>query len=259
MWIEVIVALLSALVGTYFGAFFLSKSEEYKVKKVRGIAIRALKIVAGYSKHNGTYNLACQELNAKLNIAEKRAVIVLLHKLGLPIQTPANAPFDIKEIQLSNEMIDLELIDDAKVQIEHGHCDHLFYEDPDKYFTENMRIYTLRRLAKRFVEETLGHSTYKQADEMIYYPEAWRTDYSWGEKKAVWVFKCQVTSSEYFHNDGTPDQEKLSKLQNEVDTGLWDNYLLWVAEAYDNLSLGTNLSNKFLQMTDAQSMQQPKG
>lgn len=256
MWKEIVIALLSALIGTYFGTFFLSKREESKVKKVRKIAIRALTIVANYSKHNGTYDKACQELNAKLNIAEKRAVIVALHKLGLPIRIPANAPFNIKEIHLSNDVIDSDLLDDIRVQIEHGQCDHLFYEDPDKYFSDNMRIYTLRELAKRFIEDTLGHSTYKPEEEKIWYPDNWLTSYSWGEKKALFVFRSQVTLSVYFHNDGTPDQDKLSQLQTEVDTGLWDNYLLWVAEAYDNLSSGTNLSNKFLQMANAQSTQQ---
>lgn len=93
MWKEIVIALLSALIGTYFGTFFFSKREESKVKKVCKIAIRALKIVANYSKYNGRYDKACQELNAKLNIAEKHAVIVALHKLGLPIRIPANAPF----------------------------------------------------------------------------------------------------------------------------------------------------------------------
>lgn len=248
MWVDIIIALASALIGTYFGTYFLAKREENKVKKVRAIAIRALDIIKGYSKHNGTYDKACQELNMKLNIAEKRAVIVALHKVGLPIQIPANAPFDIKNIRLSNDVIDKDLLDDAKTQIEHGHCDHLLYEDPDKYFTENLRIETLRSLAKRFVDNTLAYSTYKKDEEMIYYPESWLTSYSWGEKKAICVFKYQVTSNMYFHNDGTPDKEKLEELKTEVSTGLWDNYLFWAQEAYDNLMQGSNLTNRFLQM-----------
>ena len=103
---------------------------------------------------------------------------------------------------------------------------------------------------------TLGHSTYKQEEEKILFPDNWLTSYSWGEKKALWVFKSQVTSSVYFHNDGTPDQDKLSQLKTEVDTGLWDNYLLWVGESYENLSTGTNLSNIFLQIANAQYTQQ---
>lgn len=259
MWTEIIIALLSALIGTYFGTFFLSKREESKVKKVRKIAIRALKIVVSYSKHNGTYDKACQELNAKLNIAEKRAVIVALHKLGLPIQTPANAPFDIKDIRLSNEVIDKDLLDDAMVQIEHGHCDHLFYEDPDKYFSENLRIYTLRSLAKRLVDSTLSRCSYHKVDDKVYFPDGWVDMYSWGELKAIYVFRFQIATSLYFKKDGSPDETRLSQLKYEVDTGLWDNYLLWAAEAYDNLSSGTNLSNTFLQMANAQAAQQPKG
>lgn len=248
MWADIIIALASALIGTYFGTYFLAKRQEKKVKKVRAIAIRALDIIKGYAKHNGTYDKACQELNTKLNFAEKRAVIVALHKIGLPIQTPVNAPFDIKNIQLSNNVIDKDLLDDAKTQIEHGHCDHLLYEDPDKYFAENMRIETLRNLARKFVDTTLAYSTYKKDEEMIYYPDSWLTSYSWGEKKAIWVFKCQVTSNMYFHNDGTPDKSKLEELKIEVSTGLWDNYLFWAQEAYDNLMQGSNLTNRILQM-----------
>lgn len=249
MWKEIIIALLSALVGTYFGTFFLSKREESKMKKVRNIALRAIKIIHGYAKSSGTYDMANAELNAKLNIAEKRAVIVALHKLGLPIQTPVNAPFDIKDIKLNNEMIDKDFLEDAKVQIEHGHCDHLYYEDPEKYFSENLRTSSLRSLAKRFVDEILSHSTYKKSDETIYYPDSWASNYSWGEKKAIGVFKCQITNSIYFHSDGTPDPDKLEKLKTEVDAGLWDNYLFWTFEAYDNLSLGTNLASQILQNT----------
>ncbi|WP_337666578.1 hypothetical protein [Prevotellamassilia timonensis] len=261
MWIDIIIALASALIGTYFGTYFLAKREEKKVKKVRAIAIRTLNIIKEYAKHNGTYDKACQELNTKLNIAEKRAVIVALHKIGLPIQTPVNAPFDIKNIQLSNGVIDKDLLEDAKTQIEHGYCDHLLYVDPDKYFSENLRIDTLRNLARKFVDTTLAYSTYKKDEEMIYFPESWLTSYSWGEKKAIWVFKCQVTSNMYFHNDGTPDKSKLEELKTEVSTGLWDNYLFWAQEAYDNLMQGSNLTNRFLQIAVPQqntNQQNPK-
>lgn len=48
MLMQIIVALIGALIGTYFGAFFLIKTGERKQKKLRNIAIRALKIVKGY-------------------------------------------------------------------------------------------------------------------------------------------------------------------------------------------------------------------
>lgn len=39
MWVDITIALASALIGTFFGTFFLAKREENKVKKVRAIAI----------------------------------------------------------------------------------------------------------------------------------------------------------------------------------------------------------------------------
>lgn len=59
----------------------------------------------------------------------------------------------------------------------------------------------------------------------------------------------------YFKSDGTPDMEKQDKLKQEIDMGLWDNYLLWSNEAYDNLVKGSDLTNKFLQMATPQHLQ----
>ena len=75
MWVDITTALASALIGTYFGTFFLAKREENKVKKVRAIAIRALEIIKGYAKYNGTYNKACQELNTKLKSLQVCGII----------------------------------------------------------------------------------------------------------------------------------------------------------------------------------------
>ena len=41
---------------------------------------------------------------------------------------------------------------------------------------------------------------------------------------------------------------ELDELKDEVSTGLWDNYLCWAQEAYDNLMQGSNVTNRFLQM-----------
>lgn len=247
---DVIIALISALVGTYCGTFFLSKRQEAKIEKIRKIAIRALNIIIVYAKNNGTYINASQEFNAKLNVAEKRAVIVALHKLGIPIQMPVNAPFDIRNVRFAQEAIDMAFIKDAIIQVKHGFCDHLFYEDPDKYFSENIRIYSLRYLAKRFVNEMLSFSAYNKEQELITLPDSWLTSYSYGERKALWIFRCQVTTNIYFLASGKADPKEMEKLCMEIDTGLWDNYLLWLPEAYENISSGTNLSNKFLQMAN---------
>ena len=53
---EIIIAFLTALVGgligTYGGARFLNLREDYKMKKVRAIAIKALDVIKKYSKQS---------------------------------------------------------------------------------------------------------------------------------------------------------------------------------------------------------------
>ena len=97
---EIIIAFLTALVGgligTYGGARFLNLREDYKMKKVRAIAIKALDVIKKYSKQS--YMNAESDFNTSLSITEKRMVIVALHKLGIPMGVPANEVFDIRKI-----------------------------------------------------------------------------------------------------------------------------------------------------------------
>ena len=57
-----------------------------KVNKVRGIAIKALKIFQGYAKKKQTFDMVASEFNNKIDIVEKRAVLVgYLSFLGLGV------------------------------------------------------------------------------------------------------------------------------------------------------------------------------
>ena len=104
---EIIIAFLTALVGgligTYGGARFLNLREDYKMKKVRAIAIKALDVIKKYSKQS--YMNAESDFNTSLSITEKRMVIVALHKLGIPVGVPANEVFDIRKIHFLDKMI----------------------------------------------------------------------------------------------------------------------------------------------------------
>ena len=66
---EIIIAFLTALVGgligTYGGARFLNLREDYKMKKVRAIAIKALDVIKKYSKQS--YMNAESDFNTSLS------------------------------------------------------------------------------------------------------------------------------------------------------------------------------------------------
>ena len=49
----ILAAIIGGLIGTCGGARFLNMREDYKMKKVRTIAIKALDVIRKYSKHAG--------------------------------------------------------------------------------------------------------------------------------------------------------------------------------------------------------------
>lgn len=248
--INALIALGSALIGTYLGAAFLTRKQESKMKKVRSIAIRAIDIIKLYGKSSGTYDKASPEFNAKLNTSEKRTIVVALHKLGIPIVSPDSGSFDVRNVQFAPSLIDKDLLEDMRLQISRGQCDHLFFEDPDKYFNESQRIYALRSLARRFVQDVMLSSTYCPDKNQIIYSDNWK-DFSWGEMKSIAVFKEQVTTNMYYGLDGKPNPLKIKDLESEIDAGLWDIYLNWTYEAYTNLMTVTDLNNRMVQFSQS--------
>lgn len=94
------------------------------------------------------YSDTADEFNLKLNISEKRAILVALHKLGIPFETLTKDIFDIKNIKLKEIPIDSEEIAAMIEQIDSGNCDNLFFIDIESYFTSNLRLNAVRDVGK---------------------------------------------------------------------------------------------------------------
>lgn len=233
--LSALTALIGAFIGTFGGAFLINWKNESKIKKVRKVAIKGLEVIKKYAKNNGTYNNTKDDFNITLNIAEKRAILVCLHKLGVPIEIPVGNKFEIKNIQFSSKYIDKNEIEDMKTQIDKGHCDNLFFMDVDRYFIENTRIKTIRDIGRKFVKECMSETKYNPENMTCTFPPNWIDKFSYGELQRVLVFKSEVMYSGYFNNDGKPNTAKINQLMQEIDDGLWDEYLQWDYNAYRNL------------------------
>ena len=184
--LSLITAIIGAIAGAYFGTLFRERQDEKNNKKIRDIAIKALNIIRGYAKDKKPFSAANNEFNSKINIAEKRAILVALHKLGIPILANEKDIFDIKDIKLGDRIIDAVEIDDAINQIDKGHCDKLFFIEVDSYFSSNIRVEILRNIAKRYVNEVLCRSTINISEGKITYPKDWFSKFTYGEKiKAI--------------------------------------------------------------------------
>lgn len=233
----ILLSITGAFIGTFGGAFLINQIQKNKTKSIRKIACKGLKVFEKYAKGSNTYDNANADFNATLNIAEKRAVLVSLHKLGVPIETPIDIGFDIKSIRFFNQAINNEELKAMAIQIKKGHCDHLFFMDVDTYFKENIKAKALRNIGKKFVNEVLCKSTYDNQQNMLINPERWEDKFSYSEFRLSFVFRMQIGYTYHFFDQqtGKPNNEKLNQLLKEIDNGLWDGYLDWDYNAYLNM------------------------
>ena len=244
--LSLVSVLIGALVGGFSGAFFNDFFHERKGKRIRKIAHRGLDIFRKYSKDDGTYDDASKDFNISLDTSEKRAILVCLHKLGIPIETNVTSGFNLNCIQFSGvKIIKKHEIDLMKLQIDKGNCDHLFFLDVDSYFTSDMRIKTIRSIAKKYISNVLEKTRYMENE--LRYPDGWTSMFSLGELNTLWVFIENVRNSHYFDKQtGSPISEKIAQLSKEIDIGLWDMYLQWDYDAYRNMLLQTKSAEGML-------------
>jgi len=102
-------------------------------------------------------------------------------------------------------------------------------------------------LVKKYVSEVLAKSRVNVATNQLIEPIDLGTIFSLGEFKAIQVLRDQVRDQMYFDKNGLPIKEKIESLLKDIDLGLWDMYLMWNFEAYQNVKaqnqMGQFISN----------------
>lgn len=242
--ISTIVTLLTTAIGAFIGTLYGSK-KLYEYQQSGKIATRktALKAVDILKKYSGQpYSNVQSDFNTSLSISEKRAVLVTLHKLGVPILVPSTISFQISDVQFSDAIISKEELESISSQIEKGNCDYLFYEDVENHFSSNLRLNTLRELAKRYVNHVMKNSRCENGE--ISNPNNWATLYfTPGEVQAILVFHYRVSDNIYYEDNGNLKSGITDKLITEIEIGLWDNYLFWDYAAHQNMQNQNILTN----------------
>lgn len=250
----ILIPILAAVLGGWIGAFFGNKyqksNEEEKMAKVRDIAINALDIIKHYNGQS--YTKAENQFNTDLTIAQKRTIIVLLHKLGIPIIVPANETFDIHRIHFAERIIDEKEIDGIILQVNQKHCDNLFFLDAENYFGTNRQYVAIREVGKRYVREVLANSQYIVETKQVRYPTDWFKSFGLGEYMAIRILHEQACSDLLYDQNGKAISEKIEQILHEIDMGLWDNCLFGNYEMYKNAKTQIEMSNVFQSMAVAQ-------
>lgn len=243
--IRIVIIIVTALLGVLSGAWFQYRFQNRKVSKVRSIAIDALKIFLGYAKKGQTYDLAASEFNNKMNIVEKRAVLVALCKLGIPIVKPVDETFCIEYVRFEKEVIDKDTIKLMIGQINKGNCDALFFSDVESYFSSDSRLMAVRAVAKKYVDIDFSKCLYDKKEKVIKHPDLPINLFTPGEFNVISVFRLYTNCDVYFDANGKAVPEKMTTLKKEIDLGIWDTYLFWDWESYQNLQNQSKMANTF--------------
>ena len=248
--IPILTAVLGGCVGAFFGSKFQEYKEENKMLELRGIAIKALTIIKKYSKQS--FKNSEDEFNTSLTITDKRCIIVLLHKLGIPVFVPANERFDIHRIQFANYIVDSDEIDGIILQIQQKHCDNLFFLDAETYFSSNLQFTAIREAGKKYVKEVLSKSIYNKETKQVTYPDGWMSKFGLGEYFAIRILHEQACIDVLYDQKGNAIQEQMDQMLREIDMGIWDNCLFGNYEMYRNAKAQIEMSTVFQSMAMAQ-------
>lgn len=226
-WIDILIPILAALLGGFVGAWFQNLFLQHKTNKVRKIAIRGLCVFKKYAKDGQTYDTAAADFNNELNVVEKRAVLVALCKLGIPVVKPVDNVFDITHIRFEHVVISKDSLFLMSEQINKGNCDTMFFSDVDEYFSSNSRLYATRAVAKKYVDVDLSKSRLNKDTQQIIHPDLATNLFTPGELNILYVFRYHTTLDTYFDGAGNANHSRMQQLKKEIDLGLWDTYLFW--------------------------------
>ena len=234
-WIDIFISILVALLGGFVGAWFQNLFLQHKTNKVRKIAVKGLCVFKKYAKDGQTYDTAASDFNNELNVVEKRAVLVALCKLGIPVVKPVDNVFDIAHIRFEHVEISKDSLFLMTEQVSKGNCDTMFFSDVDEYFSSNSRLYATRAVAKKYVDVDLSKSRLDKDVQQIIHPGLATNLFTPGELNVLYVFRYHTNLGTYFDGTGNAIQSKMQQLKKEIDLGLWDTYLFWDWEAYQSV------------------------
>ncbi len=256
--LPVISGCIGALIGTYFGSYLLYRFKEKKIEKVRAIAKKALTLINGYAKEGKTYDVAANDFNNKLTIADKRAVLVALHKIGIPVEA-STKQVNISKVNFQAQVIDKDVILGMIGQVDSGLCDHLFFNDIESYFSNNLRLNSVREVGKKYVQNVLAKSKFETNDQggRVNLPDSWDNNFTQGEINIILVLANQLMSNKYFQSNGSPDTKSIELLISEIEIGLWDNYLFWEYEAYANVKAQKEMSQMLISQINIPQLLNP--
>lgn len=234
----IVLSLGAALIGTLAGSGTVAYLQGTRNRAARKTAIKALALLKKYADETKSkeYTKAQEQFNKDFNMAQKRSMLVALHKLGVPIEIPVSGLSSIDNISFLDKVISKKEFDDMIEQIKNGSCDNLFFSDVDVYFSEGLRRKEMRDIAKKFVEDVMKKSSLNTGMTKLIYPDS-QDKFSVGELNTIATFRAETLNRKFYNDNGKANIESMDGLIKEIERGLWDTYIGWDFDSYMNSRL----------------------
>ncbi|HHH1368325.1 TPA: hypothetical protein ACPZHQ_002259 [Yersinia enterocolitica] len=230
------ITILATFIGAWTGAWVIVRRQELKNIYPRELLSGVLNKFLGYP----TYDKAKDEFN-KYSLVEKKAVIVALKNLGVPIVINiANDTYDIENIKFDEKPVTKEAITKMIDFVNKGLCDDLFFKEiGSNFFNASPKIIFARELAIKFLDALSTQPNTTTINDIMRVASI-----NFNQFQVIQVFWSTV---DVFNDDNTLSGTKIKNAKANVKNGVFDHLFYWDFRAFSNLSSQKNLADAVLQ------------
>lgn len=224
-------AFLGTAIGAFAGAWAITKLQDSKNKEPRKILLRAINGFEGYK----TYFDAAKEFN-KLSLVEKKAILVALKNLSIPIKLKLiNDRFDLEEVLFEKDEIKSDDLSRMRKYIKDGLCDKLFFNEIDSSFHQAPpKTVRAREYAIKILDAMRHHDLTITAGKL-----AKVAGLSFNQFEVVYVFwkTLNVATNESSEQGKYEcDETKINEAIKDVNDGIFDHLYYWDHRAFENMN-----------------------
>lgn len=245
LFYNLMTSIVGTIIGAAIGAWAITKLQDSKNKYPRQLLKEIISEFRGYEN----YQNAKDQFN-KRSLVEKKAVLVALKNLGVPIKINViDDRFDIDNVFFSDVSIYSPDLDKMERYIELGLCDKLFFNEIDSGFHQSSpKIIRARELSIKVLE------TMKRQEPLINAGNlAKAAGLSWNQFEVIYVFWQSLSVTDDIASASSIlkyDEEKIDVAIQDVKNGIFDHLFYWDHRAFNNMneqrSMAQNINNSMI-------------
>ncbi|EHX6289914.1 hypothetical protein K1940_001803 [Salmonella enterica subsp. enterica serovar Larochelle] len=238
-------SLIGTAMGAAIGALTITKLQDSKNKYPRQLLRTIISEFRGYE----SYQEAVNQFN-KRSIVEKKAVLVALKNLGVPVKINIiDDRFDIDNVAFSDIPISIPDLEKMESYINLGLCDKLFFNEIDSGFHQSSpKIIRARELAIKILE------TMKRQEPSITAGNLMKAvGISLNQFEVVYVFWQSLDVTDDIASASGVlkyDESKINIAIQDVKNGIVDHLFYWDHRAFNNINeqrfMAQNINNSMV-------------